>query len=493
VLRKLLLFCIISLIATPLFSIKYNLKTYDGKPLILQTIFDFGFSAEAISDGIGITDYQSANFKTAFFVQDFGFGFDFKLRFRLLSGSVEFKTNDWYIENNPMETAFLYIDKIDYITYGNASMPFYLQIGDIPLTTFGSGFVVKNFHNYAFKPTAKEIGLYFSFNGFNLTLKNNNKVPVKLTFLMPDLVDPDIFAIDFYINPFFLVSHLKDDMSLNIGLSSTIDFNSDEPNRLNAKTKESITNHRNFYTNNSFQYTTKTFTGSFYVEFQWKNKYLGLVVGDEFAVGSELPSTVGLGNNLYATFKVINIEKSGFLLGINTGFVFEGANFAINSFASNSEVNRSKNNTKFKSKTTNDFMLLGGIGLYGLNEKIVFNLNALFVLRSTLYTKFYSEILLKEGLVPGLSLSIIYETGINELNTQGSNGGNFIRSITDGFRFSTRLDYKFFNAKIGLLIGIQAPASIQPYYLDVDNFDLNLSRYGNDLQKFISLETSIVF
>ncbi len=491
--RSTALLITILLAVANIYSISYNIDTNDGKTVILQTIFNFGFSAEAVSDGIGVTDYQSTYFKTAFHAADFGIGIDLKLRFRLFSGAFEFRTLDWYIPDNPLETAFIYIDKIDYIVYGNSNGFIHLLVGDIPYTTFGTGFITSNLHNLSFKPTSKELGLYFRFNGFNLNLPSNNIVPFSTTFIVTDLLDPDIFGFDIFFDPFDFFAHLKNDFSLNIGLTSNIDLNADEPNRLNSAPSDTMINHRNIYQNNSAQFTTTLLFSSLYLNFTYKHAHFVLNIADEFAIASDIPNTFGVGNNIEANIKFINIPDSGHLLGINLGFIYYGPNFSLNPYGSNFEVNRRKTLDQVQNGINHNFILTGGISLYGLNDKLEFKLNGLFLLSEQFALKLYSHFLLKDGLVPGLNLSVIYETGLNVFNINGDNGGNFIKTITEGFRFAVRVDYHIFNAKIGLLLGIQAPGSLQPVYLDSENFNLNLTEYSDDLQKFISLETSIVF
>ena len=150
---KKIVFCFIFIVIvlSSINPIKFTIEdaSRDTK-VVLEPIFSFGFSMDAVGDLFGVTDYQTFFFNTAFHVNDFGIGFSFKFRFKFNIEKTIFYEKDWYIEDDPLKTAFAYLDKIEYIRYGSSEMPIYFTTGKIPIVTFGTGFVLKDFHNRTF-------------------------------------------------------------------------------------------------------------------------------------------------------------------------------------------------------------------------------------------------------------------------------------------------------------------------------------------------------
>lgn len=519
------------------YSIKFKVKTKKGKEINLQAIFDIGFSAQGISDDLGITDYQTGFIRPAFVLNDFGIGLDFTLRFRLFAGqppyntkygATFFKTTDWYVENDPLQTFYLYMDKIDFIYYGSFDLPIYLKTGEIPTTTFGTGFLINNFHNISFLPTSRENGFYFHFNGEHLDKFKMNNLPLSLTFFIPDLLDPDIFAFD--INgDLFKKTPLPENFSLKLGFSTVIDFNATESNRLSAlpDNTNDIVSNRNLYTNNIVQYTTAPLFTSIYIDFSWRHKYFKLSIYEEFTMLFDIPISTskqfnfGFGNNLGVEMRLVKLKNSGFLLGLSTGFMFDSPYYLANYFSSNYEVVRKYQYSELGHKDISSFdnytfYITAGIGFYGFHDKLQFVFNAYFPIDDEYYqdnvsgtsgyvagntqnkkfgVRFSSKFVLKD-VVPGLSIGLYYETLPNTMFVT-DNGGTFLESITRHFRFSSQITYKFYGAKISAIIGVQTPGWVVPQYTDAATNPvpqtLDSDKYSNDLEKFISLEVSFVF
>ena len=49
-------------------SLNFKIKTKNEKELLIKAIFDMGFSAKGIADGIGTEDYESVFFRSIFSV-----------------------------------------------------------------------------------------------------------------------------------------------------------------------------------------------------------------------------------------------------------------------------------------------------------------------------------------------------------------------------------------------------------------------------------------
>ena len=507
-------------------AIKFKAITYDGKELTIQAIFDIGFSAEAVADGVGITDYQTVFFKTAFYFQDFGIGFDFDFRFRLFAGDITFRKYDWYVPEESMlnaglNTFFLYLDKIDYIKYGDLNSPIFFNVGKNPVTTLGTGFLVKNFHNHSFLPTSRELGLIFKFNGNHLDKFKANTIPLDATLIVNDLLDPDIFALDCGVDVFKFTKY-KDILSLRLGVSSAFDINSTESNRVSSLSDDEnvITSHRNLSTTDYNLFTSFPWFLSAYCDFVWNNKYISLNFFEETGFlfdflrnGSNF--NFGFGAQIGGEIKFINLKNSGYLLGVLTGLIIESPNYFINYFSSNYEILRQKQYLYLSSNLDHTFYILAGLGIYAFDEKIQFRFTMAMPIVSQFASRFSAHFILEDTVVPGLELGVYYETGVNTMYIEG-NGGGFIDSLTRDFRFSVEIGYKFYGAKLSILVGVQRPGWVIPAIGDgvnknpyqelaqgemvppssVDdsyNWNLDFDTYGNDLEKFVSLEISFVF
>ncbi|HOJ64817.1 MAG TPA: hypothetical protein PLE45_10395 [Spirochaetota bacterium] len=493
--RFLLLFLFIFQIIT-LHAIKFKIDKKDSTDdkITIMAIFDTGFGVEGINDGIGITDYQSFFFRPAFHIEDFGIGLDLTIRFRIFTQQPEFRVKDWYIENDPLSTLFLYLDKIAYIKYGDLNKPIYFTTGRLPFITLGNSLLVKNYHNIAFYPTSKENGLFFKFNANYLNFFKKDPLPIELTFFIPDLLDPDIFGFDFTIDTMKFTIH--DDMSLKFGLSFMSDFDANEHNRLSALPLENLQDYRNIQYDG---WTTSLIGLSIPIFYSFERENFKLIFSNESAFLLDLPNipkpdnfNFGFGNRFEFDSRFLNIKKSGFLLGASAGFIVTASKFQIDYFSSTYELVRKK--MYYTKYDDYEIMLSWGFGIYAFKEELQFKFKMTIpVTVDSFYSKFESQFTLSSIIVKGLFINVFYETGVNPINIQGSNGGHFIESITKDFRFYAEVGYQIYNAKINFLIGVQRPGWIdENNYIDPNTLELNPDNYGADLQKFISLEVSFV-
>ena len=510
------------------YSIKFKIKTSDeNNPIIIQTIFDTGFSFKGVTDGFGVTDYESVFFRPAFHVNDFGIGFDFDFRFRFFNGQINFLPQFWNA-GDPVDNLYLYLDKIDYIVYGDFDKPFFLNIGKNPVTTLGTGFLVKDFHNYAFLPVSKQQGLFFKFNGENLTKIKKENIPVDFTFIIQDLENPDIFIFDAGLD-LFQLTKLKNDerFSLRVGQIYATDINATQSNRLSSVVEDDtvVTTQRNLTSGNAF--TSVPLFTSLYSDFVWKYDYFRLNAFEEFSFlfdfmdnsqntsgpisqintiansQTTVSSTIsqntsspyfnfGMGTKQGIEIRVINLKNSGFLLGLLTGLLVQSPFYAIDYFSSNYEVLRQKQYINLSSNTELTPYALLGFALYGLNDRIKFVFNVSIPFVQPFEIRFSSKFIMDKTVVPGLFISVYYETGVNQFLIAGS-GGGFINSITDGFRFSAEAGYKFYGAKVSFLLGMQRAGWVQMNQTLINGvIDYDLAQYNSDIQKFVSIEISFI-
>ncbi len=466
-------------------ALNFKIKTKKEKELEIKAIFDMGFSVKGIADGLGIEDYETTFLKPAFHFQDFGIGFVFDFRFRFSFGQAIFFTTDWYIEDDSLNTFLLYLDKIDYIKYGDFKSPVFLNVGKNPHTSLGTGFLVKNFHNHAFLPVSREWGIMTKFNGNYLNKFKANNFPIDATLIISDLLDPDLYILDCGIDV-LKFTRLKNNFNLRIGQILAADINTTESNRLSSliKDEDVITSHRNLSTTDYNHFTSLPFFLSNYADFIWEHDLVKVNGFAEFTslfdIAQKYSSfNYGFGLKLGAEAYFVNLQKSGYLVSAIFGFIVESPHFALDYFGSNYEVVRTKQYLNLYTDPDYTFYIMTGFGIYAFEEKIKFKSIFTIPIEAPFSAKISLSFVLQDTLVKGLYTELYYETGINRLSIYGWS------TWTDDFRFSANFGYKFFGVKLAVLIGVQKPAWVEDSLLIPDD-------YGRELQKFVSLEISFV-
>jgi hypothetical protein len=510
--KKYLCMILLLVISANLYPIKFTIDSKTENKIILQTIFGLGFSMDAVSDIFGTTEYQVFFVNTAFHVNDFGIGLNLKFRFKFYNDKTYFFDRDWYEKDDPLKTFFSYMDKIEYIKYGDSDFPVYFTTGKIPITTFGTGFVFNDFHNHTFLPVSRENGFYFKYNGQNLDKYKLNKNPFEFTFLIPDLLDPDIYAANFSLDILKLTPYK--DFNLITGISTILDFNATEKNRVSTLDQNVLD--KGNYRNIASGFTTSIMMFSLPAKFIWtNNNYYMLTAFQEISFLFDPPNInnngfrFGWGYNIGAEMRFLKLKDSVFLIGITNSLMIQSSNFIINYFSSNYDIIRLKQYLNLQDNYS--VYIMTGISLYALNDNFQFHANITIPLNTYVFTaKISSKIVLERLLfpttskLPDLYIGIFFETGINQYRitaegtqdtvfAQGNNGEYFLDSLTQDFRFSFELGFKYYGTKIGVLLGFQRPESIDIY--DGTSKRILSSKYasfGDDIEKFISLEVSFV-
>jgi|GEM_PF-1217134 len=546
-LKKKIILLIIVFIPFFSFSIKFKFQDKNKKEYIIKGVFENGIAIKAVADGAGITDYEVLFIKAGFHFLDFGIGINLEFRFRFFLQSMgygadyyssPFRVLDWYIPegyviNSGLNAFITYLDKIEYIFYGTMDSPFYFHFGENPYTTFGSGLLFSNFHNHSFLPVSRELGIFFKFNGNNLSKIMDGMIPIDVTFMLNDIADPDIFAFDAGIN-IFDFSPWKKFFDLRLGSSVVFDINSYESNRLSSLEESEITSHRNLTTTTHDLYTSFPLFSSIYGDFLWKHKHVKLNVMQEAVFLSDFNTynnlnAFGFGMKTTIGARVVNLERFGYILGLKTGFIVESSHFFLNYFSSNYEILRKKQYTILTRNNDYTFYLLAGFGVYMFHDKIKFEAEITIPLITHFTCRLFAKFTMEDTVVPGLWFSVFYETGMNAFYPFGEGAG--VESLTRDFRFAFEGGYNFFGAKISVIIGIQRPAWVIPsrqYYGEEESFrgrdpyeEIQMgylvpnqltssyydegSRYENyhwktdgqgywlKMQKFVSVEISFVF
>ncbi|HOV13833.1 MAG TPA: hypothetical protein PK771_06080, partial [Spirochaetota bacterium] len=212
----------------------------------------------------------------------------------------------------------------------------------------------------------------------------------------------------------------------------------------------------------------------------------------------------GFGNKFGSEIRFVEMKDSDFLIGINFAIIGQTENFIFDYFSFNYEIVRNKKYINLPVKSS--IAINGGFTIYALNDNLKFHIGITMPMGNKNFTakmlfKFTIEKLDLKGQknLPDLYLSAIFESGINEIKISdeqgfgGTNGGLFLTTFTQDFRFFCEIGFKMYGARIGLIIGLQRPQSVVPYISPSDlNREINMDRYSNDIQKFVSLEVAFV-
>ena len=74
-------------------NIPYGPRDDEGKhknTFVMFAMLDTGFSINGVSDGVGVTDYQSYFLRTGLTIWHFSFAFDINIRFRIFTMEPSF-------------------------------------------------------------------------------------------------------------------------------------------------------------------------------------------------------------------------------------------------------------------------------------------------------------------------------------------------------------------------------------------------------------------
>jgi len=131
--------------------------------------FSMGLTAALGAETIDKTSYQYLSLLPDFGYGPWGLGIDLSLHFEFnRNGEFGFypRSKDWY---DPEASAGVNIDKylarLAYIRYGHKGDPLYAQLGWLPSTTLGTGFVVSGYNNGALRPNTRLTGLILDASG----------------------------------------------------------------------------------------------------------------------------------------------------------------------------------------------------------------------------------------------------------------------------------------------------------------------------------------
>ena len=128
---------------------------------------NFGVQSYSDSDGEVIT-FQALGFVPELTVGKFGVGFDLLVHYRFTGGNdgteFEVRDEDWEAEDFS-EFLEVYLPKIRYIRWARKGDPIYARLGGLDAVTLGNGFIVGGYRNTLFRPDLPIFGAEFDLDG----------------------------------------------------------------------------------------------------------------------------------------------------------------------------------------------------------------------------------------------------------------------------------------------------------------------------------------
>jgi hypothetical protein len=133
--------------------------------------FSFGMSAALGTETILDTNYETFGLLPDFGYGPFGVGIDLSFHFQFYEqpgGNFGFypRKEDWWDSSlSTRQNIDKYLARIAYLRWGHKGDPLYAQIGLLPSTTLGTGFIVGGYNNGALRPELNYIGLELDAKG----------------------------------------------------------------------------------------------------------------------------------------------------------------------------------------------------------------------------------------------------------------------------------------------------------------------------------------
>ena len=127
--------------------------------------FSFGMLASLGTETISGTNYETFGFIPDFGYGPFGVGLDLTFHFRFYEEpggdfGIYPRQEDWWDSSlSTRQNIDKYLARIAYLRWGHKGDPLYAQLGLLPSTTLGTGFIVGGYNNGALRPELNYIGL----------------------------------------------------------------------------------------------------------------------------------------------------------------------------------------------------------------------------------------------------------------------------------------------------------------------------------------------
>lgn len=133
--------------------------------------FSFGMVSSLGNETIAGVNYQYLGLLPDFSYGPWGVGVDLSIHFRFYRNPADDfgfypRGEDWWDSNLSLgKNLDKYLARLAYIRYGKKGDPVYAQLGLLPSTTLGTGFIVSGYNNGALRPDTKLTGLNLDLSG----------------------------------------------------------------------------------------------------------------------------------------------------------------------------------------------------------------------------------------------------------------------------------------------------------------------------------------
>ncbi|TVR90463.1 MAG: hypothetical protein EA428_08560 [Spirochaetaceae bacterium] len=389
----------------------------------------FGVQSYSDSDGEIIT-FQALGFVPELTVGQFGVGFDLLVHYRFTGGSdgTDFKVReeDWEAEDFS-EFLEVYLPKIRYIRWAHKGDPIYARLGGLDAVTLGNGFIVGRYRNTLFRPDIPVFGAEFDFDGAAVGFPY-----LGMESFVGNLATFDLFGGRLYARP--LLGMQSPVLSgLQLGFTAAADrdpayFLERDPLYDKATTP--------------FDPDEVVILGGDLRLPLLAAPPVSLNAGADLAVqdGDTLGGQIGLNGR---ALRILLFQSQLRLLGDN---------FIPNYFDSTYDLFRPERYKVYSSSQTvreGHVGYLVGAGVSLFQDVLVFqsSLEGPFGNVDGVRPTFRSELLLTEGIVPGVSISAEYiKEGIKDLDDLGS---------LDRTRIGSRINYRTGPALISLFYQVR--------------------------------------
>lgn len=167
--------------------------------------FSFGLSAALGAETIDQVNYQYLGLLPDFGYGPWGVGLDLSFHFEFVrDGTFGFypRAKDWWDSDLSLgKNIDKYLARLAYLRYGKKGDPLYAQLGWLPSTTLGTGFIVSGYNNGILRPNTKLTGLNFDASGSLI------EVPwIGFESFIGNLSSLDLVGARFYAKPLGLVA-----------------------------------------------------------------------------------------------------------------------------------------------------------------------------------------------------------------------------------------------------------------------------------------------
>lgn len=350
--------------------------------------------------------YQGLNLKPDLGFGKFGVGVDITVHFRFTDeeGSFQFRTADWVPATGAtgaetfQNILSLYLPMIRYVRWGTKGEDLFIKAGSIEDATLGNGFIMGNYSNTNFLPDKRLFGL-----GFDLDGKLFNFPFVGFETFVADLSLLDVLGARLFVRP---LSWLNVPILNNLEVGGTFAMDRIPNAHYDFENNENVQGIY-MYGVDMFEpiVANKIVTLAAYGDVVWQPRLIDGVTETAFG------GMIGLGGKLFG------------LLPYGLQARFLGENFIPVYFDSTYDLFRE---VKYRISTEDLGTVteakagwLASLGFSILDDRIVFNasVDSPFVVAAgslssidyTSHPHMRIVLLLKEGLLPGITLSASYD------------------------------------------------------------------------------------